>query len=292
MEDRIIQANIPIDIKAIIYDKYLQISPGRSNSDDAKIKKWINLSLRIPYKMKEDNIFSLLSDKQDRNFDRELKIFEFLHNTRINLDKELFSMNKAKDKIIEILYNRFINPKSYGNILALVVVPGIGKTMLMERLSKTLKIPIQKISMGGITDSEFITGSRLLYIGSEPGSIARALIDMKCDNGILFMDEFDKIPEKTRHGNTSITGTLLSIMDFTQNHHWDGDQYFNPIKLDLSHIWFVLSMNDEKSIPIALRDRIDIIYVEGYSTPEKVIITKKFLLPEVFNNLNQDINKI
>lgn len=327
MEDRIMVAKIPLEVKAIIYDKYLQLSVGKSNSDDSKILKWINLSLRIPFEMKKDSIFSALASSNNQHihperasriahmsamqytadmsdillppdspsnenpFSKELQVFEFLHKTRCKLDQELFAMDKAKDKIIEILYNRFINPDSHGNILALVGKPGIGKTMLMEKLSKILELPMEKISMGGVSDSEFITGTRLLYIGSEPGSISKALINMKCSNGILFMDEFDKITEHTRYGSSSIIGTLLPILDFTQNHHWDGDQYFSPIKIDLSHVWFVLSMNDETLVPEVLRDRIDIVHVDGYTTKEKVILANKFLLPEVFKNLRQDMDK-
>ena len=78
-------------------------------------------------------------------------------------------------------------------------------------------------------------------------------------------------------------------MDFTQNHYWDGDQYFNPIKIDLSHVWFVLSMNDEKLLPDVLRDRIDILNISGDNINEKIIMAKKFLLPEVFKNLGQNL---
>ena len=289
IEDRIMHAEIPIEIKSIIYDKYLQLSPGRSNSDDAKILKWLNLSLRIPYNMKKDNKIYNLS--KNLSSDDNIQLFEFLHNTKSKLNKELFAMTKAKDRIIEILFNRIINPNSNSNILALVGPPGIGKTMLMEKISKILEIPMEKMSMGGISDSEFITGTRILYIGSEPGCISKALINMGCTNGILFMDEFDKLSEYTRSGNNNaIAGTLLPIMDFTQNHHWDGDQYFNPIKLNLSHLWFVLSMNDEKLLPEVLRDRIDIIYLDGYNINEKIKIGEKFILNEVFKNLNQNIN--
>ncbi len=295
LEERILLSNKSEEDKLIMYDKYLQLSSDKNSSGDEKNIKWIKLSLRIPIKLKNDNeLLKIINFDYNKNLSNnnkekinEIQIFEILNKIRIELDKKIFSMNKAKDKIIEILYNKIINPKTKGNILALVGEPGIGKTYLMMKLSKILKLPMEKLSMGGIYDSEFLTGTRPLYVGSEPGSIAKSLIKMKCINGILFMDEFDKISNNNR-STSDIFNTLLPILDYSQNLNWDGDQYFSPLKLNLSNIWFVLSMNNENEIPDVLRDRLDIVKINGYTILEKINIAKMHILPEIYENLVQD----
>ena len=287
LEEKILLSNMKYENKKRIYEKYMQLSLAQTTSDDEKILKWIKLCMRLPTKINNNNIFSNLRKdiKSNKSNLNEKKIFDILHDIRNKLDNKIFAMNDAKDRIIEILYSRFTNPNIQGTVLALVGSPGIGKTLLIENLSKILNIPMEKISMGGINDPEFITGTRPLYIGAEPGTISKALINMKCTNGLLYMDEFDKIVDSKYSDKNLVCNSLLSLLDFTQNDKWEGDQYFSPISIDLSNIWFVLSMNDEFSIPEVLRDRIEVINIEGYSTNQKISITKNFLLPDIFDDL-------
>lgn len=281
LEEQILFSNKREEDKLIIYEKFLQLSPMKDTSADEKILKWINLSLRIPTKTK-NNILSINMGAD------AISIFKTLHDIRSKLDSEIYAMNKAKDRIIELLYNKINNPRTKGNILAIVGKPGIGKTFIMEKLANILDLPLEKISMGGVNDSEFLTGTRQLYVGSEPGAITKALIKMKCTNGILFLDEFDKIPQRLRRESSDIQSTLLPILDAGQNERWDGDQYFAPLKINLSNLWFILSMNDETKLPDMLKDRIDILHMDGYCISEKIELTEKYLLKEVYENVNQN----
>ena len=145
-------------------------------------------------------------------------------------------------------------------------------------LSTILKIPSEQISLGGITHADFIKGHDFTFVGSKPGQIASSLINLKCKNGILFMDEFEKISD-----NKDVVNSLLHITDTSQNKNFH-DNFFGEIAIDLSNIWFICSMND-KPVDKALSDRIFYIKIDGYSKKEKIEIVKSYLLPRSLKNI-------
>ncbi len=151
-------------------------------------------------------------------------------------------------------------------------------TMIARTLASALSFPFEQISFGGVSGSEFLLGHDYTYIGSKPGEITKSLIRMKHKNGILFFDEFEKVSSKK-----DIISTLLHITDFSQNHEFR-DNYLSDIKIDLSNLWFIYSMNKVPEDP-ALRDRLFLIEIPGYTTVEKVKITIDYLLPKALSNI-------
>lgn len=154
-------------------------------------------------------------------------------------------------------------------------------TSIARCLANVLDFPFEQISFGGIHQTEFIKGHDYTYVGSRPGEIAKCLMRMKYKNGILFLDEYEKIST-----NTELVSSLLHITDFAQNHSFR-DNFFSELTLDLSRIWFVYSMN-ELPEDKALRDRIYSIQVSGYNDSEKVRILCDYLLPKHLANLHRE----
>jgi ATP-dependent Lon protease len=141
------------------------------------------------------------------------------------------------------------------------------------------------MAMGGMNNSDMLRGHDYTYVGSKPGEIAKAMIRMKCKNGVIFMDEFEKISE-----NADILSCLLHITDFSQNAHFR-DHFFSDITIDLSSVWFIYSMN---SLPqdSALRDRMFHIEVEGYSIEDKMKIVCDYLIPKHLKNIGKQEDEI
>jgi hypothetical protein len=154
-------------------------------------------------------------------------------------------------------------------------------TSIARCLAKVLDFPFEQISFGGVNHADFIKGFDFTYVGSRPGEISRCLSRMKYKNGIIFLDEYEKVAQ-----NPEIISTLLHVTDFSQNHIFR-DNYFHDLTIDLSSIWFIYSMN-ELPQDKALRDRIYSIHVDGYTEKEKIRITSDYLFPKNMVNIGKD----
>jgi hypothetical protein len=151
-----------------------------------------------------------------------------------------------------------------------------------------MNYPWEHISMGGINDPSFLAGHSYTYEGAKPGRLAEALFKMKCKNGILFFDEIDKIAD-TSNGR-EVSNQLLHITDFSQNDHFC-DHYLTEIPIDLSKMWFIFSLNSVQHIDPILRNRLNFIYVDGYSNEEKIKIVKDYLLPLAYDKYKLSSSK-
>uniref|UniRef100_A0A6C0KF00 Uncharacterized protein n=1 Tax=viral metagenome TaxID=1070528 RepID=A0A6C0KF00_9ZZZZ len=151
-------------------------------------------------------------------------------------------------------------------------------TAISKALSECLQLPFAQVSFGGVTNAEFLMGHDYTYIGSRPGEITRCLIRMGSKNGILFFDEFDKASDKK-----DIMSTLLHITDFSQNNEFR-DNYVPELAQDLSRIWFIYSMNELPTDP-AMLDRLEVINVDEYTTDERILISKNYLIPKYTSEL-------
>lgn len=153
----------------------------------------------------------------------------------------------------------------------------VHNTHISRTLASILNFPFEQISMGNVNNPEILTGHHSTYIGSKPGIIVDSLIKMKYNNGIIFLDEFDKIT------NQAVSNSMLHIVDPTQNSHFVDNYMGQDIQIDLSNIWFIFAMN---TVPECgpLKDRLFIIELEGYSTKDKIEITKNFLLKRICKN--------
>lgn len=260
--------------KETIYRKYLELTDKSEELDEEfyKLKNWIHNALQLPY----DRV---------KSFPSYVNITDYLLKIQDIFNKELYGMTKVKEQLLLFIHGKLMNPEMKGCCLGLVGEPGVGKTSIARCLARVMEFPFEQITFGGVNSAEFIRGFDYTYVGSRPGEIVRCLSRMGYKNGILFFDEYEKISQ-----NRDISACLLHLTDFTQNNNFR-DNYLHDIRIDLSCIWFIYSMNNLPEDE-ALKDRIFYIHVDGYKEDEKIRILCDYLLPKHLKNLNLKSNDI
>lgn len=216
------------------------------------------------------------------------EITDYMSGVKETLDKAVHGHDKAK-KQIERIIGQWINGEQDGYCFGFEGPPGCGKTSLAKRgISNCLKDdkgnsrPFAMIQMGGDSNGSTLHGHNYTYVGSTWGSIAQILIDKKCMNPIIFIDEVDKI-SRTEHGK-EIVGILTHLLDPAQNDCFQ-DKYFTGIDLDLSKALFILSYNDVDAIDKILLDRVHRIKFNSLSLEDKLIICNTHILPDVYKKM-------
>lgn len=203
---------------------------------------------------------------------------EFAKSIRDSLDSHVYGQVVAKEEIIDNVISRQKNP-DIGNITVFKGSPGVGKTHTARKLAELLGYKFYHISVSGINNPERITGSLSVHIGSRPGEIFTAISEMGCNNGIIFLDEFDKIFTGSDDRTEALRNTFLNILDPTQNTHFR-DNFLFDLNIDLSKIWFIISVNDTSCIGGAIRDRLrPIITFQSYTKSDKLEILKLHTVP-------------
>lgn len=272
---KVLQSHLPLEVKATIIKKLEMLDNSFDTGDSKKFYDWIESILKIPF-----NIYCPMPISNESS---KTEIGSFLDNFYGKLDKAIYGQNKVKQVLTETIAKWITHPTTKGHALAIVGPPGVGKTSLIrEGLAKGLNRPFCSLSLAGMHDEAYLTGFAMTYEGSQEGRISKMLKKSKCMNPIIFMDELDKV-DTIRHG-LSIMNKLIEITDFSQNHEFE-DLYYQDVKLDISKAIFVFSLNHLENVDPILRDRLEIIHVDGFETPEKIKIAQDYLIPNVLDQL-------
>ena len=206
-----------------------------------------------------------------------------IEDIRKKLDDNHFGLNDVKDRILEYIAINKRNKDSKSPILCLIGPPGTGKTSMAKSIAKAIKRKFVKISVGGVNDEGEIVGHRRTYMGANPGKIIQGLKKVGVNNPVFLIDEIDKLTKDYKGDPGS---ALLDVLDKEQNNIFQ-DNYIEE-EFDLSHVLFILTGNDESKIPSALRDRLEIIHLSGYTVYEKEDMVNKYIIPRLKKEYNFD----
>ena len=271
-------ANIEVN-RELIRELFLSLNKNKDGNNNKILETTLATQITIPLDL-QTNITKIENKYNEIN--------TYMNNVKSILDKSVYGHARAK-KHVERIIGQWVNGNdNTGFVLGFEGAPGIGKTTLAKGLSNCLKDadgnsrPFSLIAIGGDANSSSLVGHSYTYVGSAWGQIVQILMDKKCMNPIILIDEVDKI-SKTEHGK-EIIGILTHLLDATQNEGFQ-DKYFSGIELDLSKALFILSYNDVESIDKILLDRVHRIKFDSLSIEDKIVICNNHLLPEIYKKM-------
>ena len=282
--DHIIREQIRLLQQELGEDEDTELTEYRMKIDALKLTEEVRTKLlkevdrlaKQPYSSAEASVIrNYLDTCLEMPWGKETKERASVAAARKILDRDHFGLEKVKERILEFIAVRQMNPEAKGRIICLVGPPGVGKTSIAISVASALNRKLARLSLGGVRDEADIRGHRRTYIGAMPGRIVNAISQSGSMNPLLLLDEIDKMGSDYRGDPAS---AMLEVLDGEQNCAFR--DHFLEIPLDLSRVLFITTANTTSTIPRPLLDRMEVIELTSYTDEEKLEIAKRYLLPK------------
>jgi ATP-dependent Lon protease len=270
LRSRLDAADLPDEVRKVAEKEFSRLNGQASGPEQGVIRHYLEWILDMPWKQ-------LASGKKTTKLDDGTEVEQpiTIHDVEAKLNADHTGLDDVKKRILEHIAVMQMTGTAKSTILCLSGPPGVGKTSLGQSVADALGRPFVRVSFGGVRDEAEVRGHRRTYVGAIPGRIVHALKKAKAKNPVFLLDEIDKLG-KGWAGDPE--AALLEVLDPEQNGTFT-DHYLE-LPFDLSEVLFICTVNDLDKLSAPLRDRLEVIHIEGYTVEEKVAIAKKHLLPK------------